>query len=133
MHKLILFIKSFRRDFDPVKKLIASIELYNRDHLPVYLSVNDSDFDYFADNLNHKNINLIKDSDIFEYPDNDGWRYQQIIKSNVYRLGICENYLCIDSDSEFIRDFYYSDFMYNDNTPYTIMHESKGFWKQWKI
>ena len=127
MHKLILFIKSFRRDFDPVKKLIASIELYNRDHLPVYLSVNDSDFDYFADNLNHKNINLIKDSDIFEYPDNDGWRYQQIIKSNVYRLGICENYLCIDSDSEFIRDFYYSDFMYNDNTPYTIMHESKGF------
>jgi hypothetical protein len=60
MHKLILFIKSFRRDFDPVKKLIASIELYNRDHLPVYLSVNDSDFDYFADNLNHKNINLIK-------------------------------------------------------------------------
>ena len=45
----------------------------------------------------------------------------------MYIAGICENYLCIDSDSEFIRDFYYSDFMYNDNTPYTIMHESKGF------
>lgn len=127
MHKLILFIKSYRPDFDSLEKLLHSINVYNKDNIPVYVSVNDADFDFFVENINIASIQIIKDSDIFDYPPDDGWRYQQIIKSNVYRLGICKNYLCIDSDSEFIRDFYYSDFLYNDETPYTIMHESKSF------
>lgn len=133
MHQLILFIKSYRPDFDRLQVLLKSINKYNKDELPVYISVNNSDFDYFQENIKQNNINLIRDSDIFEYPANDGWRYQQIIKSNVYRLGICENYLCIDSDSEFIRDFYFSDFMYDENTPYTIMHESKSFLETMEI
>jgi len=31
----------------------------------------------------------------------------------------------LDSDSYFIRDFECSDFMYNEITPYTVMHEQK--------
>ncbi|MBV6878435.1 DUF6492 family protein [Epilithonimonas ginsengisoli] len=127
MHKLILFIKSYRPDFNNTENLLKSIQKYNCDNIPVYLSVNDIDYDYFKENLKYPTAKILRDSEIFEYPPDDGWRYQQIIKSNLYRLNICENYLCIDSDSEFIRNFYYSDFMYNESTPYTIMHESKGF------
>ncbi|WP_300668854.1 DUF6492 family protein [Soonwooa sp.] len=127
MHKLILFIKSYRRDFEAVKNLLQSVSKFNKENIPVYLSVNDSDFDFFKENINSENLTLIKDGDVINCNIKDGWRYQQVIKANVYRLGICKNYLCIDSDSQFIRDFYYSDFLYDDDTPYTIMHESKSF------
>lgn len=122
---LILFVKTYRPDFERTQNLLNSIEKHNKENIPVVISVNDVDFDFFNEHID--NYKIIKDSEIFFSDQKDGWRYQQIIKANVYRLGICENYLCIDSDSEFIRDFYYSDFMYDDKTPYTIMHESKSF------
>lgn len=133
MHKLIIFIKSYRPDYLALNKLLNSIKKHNKDNIPTFLSVNDIDYDFFKENIDTQYVQLLKDSDIFNYPPVDGWRYQQIIKSNVYRLNICSNYLCVDSDSEFIRDFYYSDFLYDDVTPYTIMHESKSFLESMEI
>ncbi len=34
-----------------------------------------------------------------------GWESQQIVKSSFWKLNVCENYLMIDSDSYFIKDF----------------------------
>lgn len=127
MYKLVLLIKTYRADYDYTKNLLNSIQRHNRENIPVYVSVNDEDYVFYKEKMSCFDISIIKDGDIMDYPNYDGWRYQQIIKSNFYRLNICENYLCIDSDSEFIRDFYFSDFMFDDKTPYTIMHESKGF------
>lgn len=126
MHKLVLFIKTYKPDYNRVNTLIKSIDKHNVDNIPVYISVNDEDYDFFKANLStsHK---LIKDSTIYKTNVTDGWRYQQIIKTQFYRLNVCENYLCIDSDSKFIKDFKVSDFMYDLETPYTIMHESKSF------
>lgn len=123
MTKLLLFIKSYARDLDKCANLVNSIHKYNKDNLPILISVNDSDYEVFT-KIFH-DIKVIKDGDIVHSSVQDGWRYQQIIKSQVHRLGICENYLCLDSDSEFIKDFYLKDFMYDDHTPYTVMHESK--------
>jgi hypothetical protein len=50
---------------------------------------------------------------------------QQIIKAEFWRLGLTENYLCLDSDSKFIRDFRQSDFVSNENIPYTVLHQNK--------
>ncbi|MGH1519648.1 DUF6492 family protein [Chryseobacterium sp. JK1] len=122
---LILFIKTYKPDFERTQKLLQSIDLHNKENIPVIISVNDSDFEFFKERIS--GYKVIKDSDVYASDQKDGWRYQQIIKVHAYRLGICENYLCLDSDSEFIRDFYYSDFLYDDHTPYTIMHESKAF------
>ena len=127
MNRFILFIKSYKPDFAGTLTLLNSIEVYNKDRIPVYISVNDIDYHYFKSNLFGHDVTLIKDSDIIQCNLKDGWRYQQVVKSNVYRLGICDNYLCIDADSEFIRPFYINDFMYDEKTPYTIMHESKPF------
>ena len=49
---------------------------------------------------------------------------QQIVKSEFWRLGLCENYLCLDSDSYFIRDFGGDDFLTPSGAPYTVMNES---------
>ena len=122
--RFILFVKTFKNDYHLFEKLLLSINKYNIEKIPLYVSVNDQDYDFFfAKNL--KNIKLLKDSDIATCKITDGWRYQQFIKSQVYKLNVCENYLCIDSDSEFINYFGIDDFMYNPTTPYTIMHESK--------
>lgn len=126
METLVLYIKSFRPDFNRAETLIRSIEKYNRDNIPVYISVNDKDLSYFKKRI-PGNIILLKDSDIIVCTIKDGWRYQQVVKSQLHRLGICENYLCIDSDSEFIRDFSRKDFLYDEHTPYTVMHENKSF------
>ena len=126
MYKIALLIKTYKPDFERVKILLNSIKKYNADNIPVYISVNDDDFEYFKENLITDGV-LLKDSDIYPTTLADPWRYQQIIKTQFYRLGVAENYLCIDSDSEFITEFRISDFMYDDNTPYTIMHESKSF------
>ena len=124
MNSLIIFIKTYKPDFPRLNSLLQSIEKYNRESIPVVISVNDADFDYL-DPAYQQKYKIYRDSEIMTTAIKDGWRYQQIIKSNVYRLNICRNYVCIDSDSVFIRDFYYSDFMYDTDTPYTVMHESK--------
>ncbi|SFC52123.1 DUF6492 family protein [Flavobacterium phragmitis] len=124
MYKLILFIKTYEPDFKTVYKLLDSIDKFNQDNIPVIISVNDDHFDFLKPDCFEK-YKVYRDSEIFQTTVTEGWRYQQIIKCNVYRLNICENYVAIDSDSVFIRDFYISDFMFDENTPYTIMQESK--------
>ncbi len=52
---------------------------------------------------------------------------QQIVKAEFWRVNPNENYVCIDSDSRFIRDFFASDFLSPDGDPYTILHEGKMF------
>ena len=126
MHKLILYIKTYKPDFARAQNLLHSIEQYNADDIPVYISVNDKDYKYFKNNLSGK-FTMMRDSDIVVCKMKDDWRHQAIVKPQLYRLKICENYLCVDSDSVFIRPFKVVDFMYNDNTPYTIMHENKTF------
>jgi hypothetical protein len=52
-----------------------------------------------------------------------GYLNQEIVKLSFWELQYCENYLCVDSDAEFIKDFYFNDFMYDSNTPYSILIE----------
>lgn len=127
MHDIVILIKTYKNDYDPYCKLIKSILKFNIDKIPVYVSVNDDDYDYFTKRNEHKELVIIKDSDIYQCTIKDGWRYQQVIKSQFYKLNLCKNYLCIDSDSEFINTFKKIDFLFDSNTPYTIIHEAKPF------
>jgi hypothetical protein len=40
-----------------------------------------------------------------------------------------ENYIMIDSDSYFIKEFFESDFIYSGNIPYTVCHQQKELWE----
>ena len=127
MHKLVLYCKSYHLDVHRAKNLLDSINKYNIDNIPFYISVPETDIDLFKKELGESNYTLLKDEDINTL--NQGWKGQQIVKSQFWKLGLCENYLCIDSDCVFIKDFKATDFMFDTETPYTICHEYKSFFE----
>ena len=127
MEKIVLYCKSFNRDFERVKILLESIKKYNTDKIPFYVSVPKNDYALFSQ---LEGANIVLDEDIFLLSNN--WVAQQIIKSNFWKLGITENYVCLDSDSYFIKPFRVKDFMFDDNTPYTVMHEQKELFS-WSV
>ena len=122
MENIVLYCKSYAPDVNRVKNLLESIDKHNKDNIPFYISVPSSDIKLFQDILGNF-PNIIEDESI--HTNTQGWVGQQIVKSQFWKLNLCENYLCLDSDTYFIKNFYKSDFLYEDSTPYTICHEDK--------
>jgi hypothetical protein len=127
MDKIVLYCKSYHLDVHRAKNLLKSINKHNVDNIPFYISVPEADMDLFKKELGESNYILLKDEDIDTL--NHGWKGQQIVKSQFWKLIPCENYLCVDSDCFFIRDFTVSDFLFDDETPYTVCHEYKSFFE----
>jgi len=90
--------------------------------------------DLFKEHLGGLNAIIFDEKDIFKanlkldieklYSIRGGLR-QQVIKSEFWRLGISENYLVLDSDCIFIRDFDEGDFLVKDDIPYSVIHEGR--------
>jgi hypothetical protein len=133
---LCLYCKSYEGDVRRVALLLESISRFNRDGLKFYVSVPALDRALFASRLGRSEVELINDEDIVRanprvapqrYASWDGRLSQQVIKSEFWRLVPGDSYVCIDSDSLFLRDFYQSDFLHPDHHPYTVMHQAKDF------
>ena len=124
MENFILYAKSYGPDVHQCKRCFESIKKYNVDNIPFYISVPKNDFKLFKDILGTEGYTLLADEDIYQFTvPLTGWRNQQIIKTHINRLNICKNYLCLDSDSFFIKDFRKSDFMANDDVVFTLMQD----------
>lgn len=128
MHKIVLYCKTYDKDLNRVIALIDSVKKFNKENIPFYISIPKKDEQLFKNNIDTDYVRVVFDEDIFDI-NGQSWHSQQIVKSNFWKLDICENYVCIDSDSQFIRPFGVSDFMYDDETPYTVMHEHKEFFE----
>ena len=135
---MVLYCKSYRRDFLRVKRLLISLQKHNRDQLPFYISTPIADHELLLEVLGKDGHNFsyhwIADEAIIaanpRAPKDvqlgmPGRLSQAIIKAEFWRLGLADNYLCIDSDSIFIRDFGKTDFLASDGYPYTILHQNK--------
>ena len=136
MRDLVLYCKSYRNDFLRLKRLLASINRFNADGLPFYISTPTADHDLLIKTVGRDGYHWVADEEIVQanaqanfaaYQAMPGGLSQQIIKSEFWRLGLTENYLCLDSDSLFIRPFYRPDFMAVDGNPYTVLHQNKEF------
>jgi FkbM family methyltransferase len=125
MHNIIIYIGTSARDLYQYTALVNSIRAYNVDNIPVYTCVNDGDIEQFRERFADYDITFIKDSDVYNTPVNNPWYKQQLIKMNFWKLGISKYVLQMDSDSFFIRNFRVSDFLINEEVPYTVMHEHK--------
>jgi len=130
----VLYCKSYSRDFLRLKRLLDSIKLHNLDQIPFYISTPTSEKALLEEVLGKDSYQWVADEDIVaansrasfdQYRAMPGGLSQQIIKAEFWRLGLTENYLCLDSDSKFIRDFRQSDFVSNENIPYTVLHQNK--------
>ena len=129
MNNIVLYCKSYRNDVSRAKNLSESIKKYNSDNIPFYISVPQSDLALFKSELGD-GVEIISDESI--HPKLNGWTGQQVIKSQFWKLNLCKNYVCLDSDTYFIKNFYESDFLYEDDIPYTVCHEDKEL-MEWSI
>ena len=136
MSGISIFCKSYRDDLDRAVALVKSVNQYNRDNLQFYISVPAEELSLFQNRLGTENLLLLSDEKIIAanpainitaYQALPGHISQQIVKSEFWRINPQENYVCVDSDSRFIRDFYLSDFVASDGFPYTVLHEDKSY------
>lgn len=134
MRELVLYCKSYHNDLLRLERLVHSVQQFNADSIPFYVSVPEQDFSLFKEGISGRNVNLIKDEyilhanhrlEIDKVMKLPGRLSQQIIKSEFWRLEISKTYVCLDSDCVFIRPFYLDDFISPDGHPYTVMHEAK--------
>lgn len=131
-NKIVLYCKSFAGDVKRCVILFESIKKHNKDKIPFYISVPVEDIHLFQDMLGlSSDYILISDKDIIRENFAQSWKNQQIVKMMFWKTGLTENYVVLDSDSYFIKDFYMKDFLVNyktpldDAIPYTVMHEQK--------
>lgn len=129
---LALYCKSYRTDLRRLVRLTQSIQQFNRDELPFYVSVPASDTELFRQELRPYKVEVLCDDDILrQNPSFDvgeiqampGHVAQQIIKSEFWRLNLCRAYMCLDSDAFFIRPFSQNEYLLEDGTPYTVLDE----------
>lgn len=131
MHELALLVKSYAADFIYAQRLIDSINSHNVDSLPVYIVVPDSDAPLFQ-SLIRENIFLHFESEFESHLVDEetagfrpGYINQEIIKLAFWELDLAENYLCVDSDAVFVRDFTRADFMARPDVPFTFLTEDR--------
>lgn len=114
------------------RRMAESIMRFNCDNIPLYISVPAKNLPDFENCFSTIPCTFITDEDILEVSQNKYGRIselfpkhllQQLVKLEFWRLNLCENYAWIDSDSYFIRNFKSSDFMFSNDTPYTIQDE----------
>ena len=129
MHTFAMLLKSFSDDFDYAQRLLVSFRKFNADGVHLYCVVPPDDvarFEVFAG----LDVTVLSESELGQYLVDQpvhgmraGYINQEIIKLAFWELELTENYFCVDSDAEFIRPFYRSDFMVDENTPYTVLVE----------
>ena len=139
MKDLVLYCKSYRNDFLRLQRLLSSIEQYNDDQIPFYISTPVADKEILEKILGeHGSYTWVADEDIVaanpkavfeQYQTMPGGLSQAIVKSEFWRLKISENYLCLDSDCVFIRPFHRLNFLNNDGVPFTVLHQNKEFFQ----
>jgi Family of unknown function (DUF6492) len=130
---IALFIKSHLPDLVLVHRLLDSISKHNRDRISVFISVPACDLLAFRDlSRRFTDVSVLAD-DHFGIPRVDGkiWGFapgyitQQLIKLSVQRLSEARNYVILDSDTYFIRDFQAEDFIAPDGIGLTVLAEDK--------
>ncbi|HAT39156.1 DUF6492 family protein [Polynucleobacter necessarius] len=138
MKDLVLYCKSYRKDFLRLKRLLQSISDFNQDRIQFYISTPKVDRDLLIHLLGVEGYEWVSDESIIEAnpaapveieKTKSGSLTQQIVKSEFWRLGLCENYVCLDSDCIFIKSFYKSDFMASDGYPYTVIYQNKEYFQ----
>lgn len=131
---VVLYCKSYRDDVLRARRLIDSVQRHNREGLPLYVSVPESDVPLFQEKCAGLPFTLLRDEEIVAcspgldlpaYAALPGLLSQQVVKSEFWRLGLSASYVCLDSDCYFLRPFGAADFESGDGTPYTVMHEAR--------
>lgn len=134
MSPFAIYCKSYGVDVRRVRRLALTVQQYNADQIPFYVSCPQQDLPLFREYLAELAVSLISDEEIIQsnpfhsiesFKAIPGHLSQQIVKSEFWRLGLTQAYLCLDSDCQFIRPFHLHDFVDTGGTPYTVVDECR--------
>jgi hypothetical protein len=134
MIPFVLYCKSYRTDLKRIVRLAQSVQKYNIDRIPFYVSAPRIDIALFQEHLQGSDVELLTDESIIENNPSinqnkldgvAGSLSQQVVKSEFWRTGISVSYMCLDSDCIFIRPFHLQEFITPAGTPYTVMDEGR--------
>lgn len=136
-YNLAIFCKTCVRDIENLKLLLSSIKQFNKDNIPVCVSISKKEKDILEPLFisYDMNIEVFYDEDLLkDYTqksfDNKFYNYwipQQIVKLNLYTTNFAEHYVIIDSDCYFIKEFCINDFISEKNIPYiSVADAEKG-------
>lgn len=138
-------LKSYRKDYPYTLRLLRSFVKHNVDQLPLYLVVPQTDGELFSQYL-PANVTLIFEESIrTKYASEsvngirEGYINQQIVKLAFHRKGLLDTYLCLDSDAEFLTDFYRKDFIADSGQNFHVLLEDRDlqtsdiyFFRHWQ-
>jgi hypothetical protein len=136
METMVLYCCTFSKDLLRAKRLAESVVQYNKESLPFFMSVPKQELNTFRSYFPKGFVELLPEEEIVST--NPGINIerlyslrgsvrQQVIKAEFWRLGLSENYLVLDSDCLFIRDFGKADLLADGIVPYSIIHEGRSF------
>jgi Family of unknown function (DUF6492) len=132
--KIVLYSCTFLKDLNRTIRMVESVAKHNKGRIPFYISVPEEEVGLFVGALSGKDVTVFNEQDILRANPKlpmarlyeiSGSIRQQIIKSEFWRLGLCENYIVLDSDCVFIRDFDETDFIATEDIPYSVIHEGR--------
>lgn len=132
-NNFVVFCKTYSRDFKRFKLMVSSFNKRNVCHVQMFVSVPQSELGLFA-SFKSDTVSIISDESYAGgyfvkqsyFNRSIGYLNQQVCKLSFWECGFAENYLCIDSEVMFIRDFTPSDFMFDEHTPYTVLVMDKA-------
>jgi hypothetical protein len=133
MLPLTLYCKSYSTDLRRLVRLAQSVEQFNTENIPFYVSVPEVELPLFKEHLSGLAVQLLADEEILQASPRinqqsvlslRGGVLQQIIKSEFWRLNLSTSYVCLDSDAFFIRPFGQRVFLATDGFPYTMIDEA---------
>lgn len=114
------------------RRMAESVQRFNKDGIPLYVSVPAKDLADFKACLDNIPVHFFTDEQILAISRRANGELpglfpphliQQLLKLEFWRTGVCHNYAWIDSDSYFIRPFATGDFFWDEETPYLIQDE----------
>ena len=127
MLNFALLCKSFSGDVKYAQRMVKSFHEFNGEGLSLFVVVPETDLELFG-KFTSATVEVISEDMLGAYlVDREvhgmrpGYINQEIVKLSFWELELCANYFCIDSDAEFVRPFGVKDFMFDSDTPYSVL------------
>lgn len=120
-HRVAIYCKSFRDDFDRLRLLLTSWQ-ENVPDMPFVLSVPELDMALLQESVPLPPGCVLVTDESYVIPGEPfryGWFQQQVCKLSVHRLGLADAYLMLDSDSYIVRPFG-EELFFTDQIPHVV-------------
>lgn len=136
-----IFVKTYPKDYRYLPRLFESLELHNLDRIPITVCDDRTNLASLAEVLSpyHSSVTVIATEDVIANPFRSaeidgspevGYMNQMLVKLAWGLTTQNFDYLCVDSDAKFIRDFRTEDFYASNGLPFRYIEDDRPLYEQ---